>query len=249
MSRLLLIALFSKNRDIDVTVVNRSTDKAQALLDEVSARGGSNAKVAPLDSLWDVVRQSDVVFAATASKEPIVSAADLDSLERSLMLIDISVPRNIAADCGDVERVTSYSVDDLKKVVQANADKRQAEVVKAKRLIGEEVGKFKVWQASQGAVPYLAALQAMAENVRRAETEKMARKLQGLHEREQRAVDKLTRHIIDQLFRPLYYSMKDDEAVEDKKNKILALKSMFRLEPLHKRGLLAKPAESKQLNA
>jgi len=73
------------------------------------------------------------------------------------MLVDISVPLNVAKDCADVEKVHSYNVDDLKKVVQANADKRQSEVLKAKRFIDAEVDKFKVWQASQGAVPYLAA--------------------------------------------------------------------------------------------
>eukprot|EP00416_Gambierdiscus_australes_P038072 CAMPEP_0171095134 /NCGR_PEP_ID=MMETSP0766_2-20121228/43002_1 /TAXON_ID=439317 /ORGANISM="Gambierdiscus australes, Strain CAWD 149" /LENGTH=693 /DNA_ID=CAMNT_0011553913 /DNA_START=36 /DNA_END=2117 /DNA_ORIENTATION=+ len=249
MSRLLLIALFSKDPNVQLTLVNRSTDRAQALLDEVSNRGGANAKVAPADSMLDVIRSSDVVFTATGSKEPILKAVDLQDLQRRLMLVDISVPRNIAADCGDVENVVSYTVDDLKKVVATNAQKRQKEVLKAKNLITEEVAKFKVWQASQGAVPYLAALQAMAENIRRAETEKMARKLKGLHEKERQAVDKLTTHIVDQLFRPLYYSMKDDEDIEAKKNKIWALKEMFRLEPLYKRRLLSPGSARGQLNA
>jgi len=238
MARLLLIALYSKHPDIKLTLVNRSVDKGQALLDEVSARGGSNASVAPSTEMWDVVKRSDVVFAATASKDPIITKADLHSLERNLMLIDISVPLNIAADCGEADRVTSYTVDDLKKVVQANAEKRQNEVMKAKRLIAEEVNKYKLWQASQGAVPYIAALKSMAEGIRLTETDKMSKKLNGLDEKERAAVDKLTKHIIDQLFRPIYYSMKDDEEIDAKKNKIWALKSMFNLEPEYKRRLL-----------
>lgn len=250
MARLLLIALFSKNPDTYVTVVNRSTDKAQAVLDEdlVKARGGKNAKVAPLDRKLDVVSDSDVVFAATASAEPILNASELTGRQRSVMLIDISVPRNIAPDCGAVEKVTSYSVDDLKKVVQANAEKRQSEVLKAKRLIVDEVAKFKMWQASQGAVPYLAALQSMAEEIRRSETEKLSLKLSGLHEKEQEAVDKLTRHIIDQLFRPIYYSMKESEEIAEKRSKIWALKSIFKLEPEYKRRLLPGGATPAQLN-
>mmetsp|Transcript_143731 Transcript_143731/g.400619 ORF Transcript_143731/g.400619 Transcript_143731/m.400619 type:complete len:708 (-) Transcript_143731:103-2226(-) len=249
MARLLLIALYSKHPDIQLTLVNRSVDKAQALLDEVSNRGGSRATVAPATEMWDVVRNSDVVFTATGSKEPIITKADLHSLERNLMLIDISVPLNIAPDCAEVERVTSYTVDDLKKVVQANAEKRQSEVLKAKRFIAEEVNKYKLWQASQGAVPYLAALKSMAEGIRLAETDKMSKKLNGLDEKERAAVDKLTRHIIDQLFRPIYYSMKDDEEINAKKNKIWALKSMFKLEPEYKRRLLPQGATPAQLPA
>jgi len=244
MGRLLLLALFSKHPDIDVTLVNRSVQKAQAVLDDdmVRGRGGSNAKVAGPDKMWDVIYASDVVFAATGSEVPIICAKDLQNLARPMMLMDISVPRNVDRDCATVESVVSYSVDDLKKVQQTNAQKRQGEVLKAKRLIDDEVNKFLLWKASQGAVPYLAALQNMAENIRKKETEKMSLKLKGLHEKEREAVDNLTRHIVDQLFRPIYYSMKQDEEVSHKKNKIAALKDMFHLEPVYKRGLLPQAA-------
>lgn len=251
MSRLLLLALFSKHPDIKVTLVNRSVEKAQEVLDDdmVKNRGGANASVAPLDEMFDVMRRSDVTFTATGSKVPIIYGKDLQNLERNHMLVDISVPLNVAADCAEVDRVSSYSVDDLKKVVDANAKKRQNEVVKANKLITEEVQKFKCWQASQGAVPYLAALQAMAENIRRSEYAKMEHKLKGLQETEKEALDKLTRHLVDQLFRPLYYSMKEDESLADKRSKIMALQNIFRLEPLYKRGLLTQAAVHEQLNA
>jgi len=251
MSRLLLLALFSKYPDIKVSLVNRSVEKAQEVLDDelVRNRGGANAEVVPLDQMFDVMRQSDVTFTATGSKVPIIHANDLKELERNLMLIDISVPLNVAQDCAEVDKVTSYSVDDLKKVVQANAEKRQSEVDKAQRLITAEVQKFKCWQASQGAVPYLAALQAMAERVRRAEYAKMEHKLKGLQDKEKEALDKLTRHIVDQLFRPVYYSMKEEEKMSEKRNKILALKNIFRLEPVYKRGLLTSAPQAAHLNA
>lgn len=255
MSRLLLIALFSKYPGIKVTLVNRSVDKARELLDDklVKARGGANAEVAPMEEMWNTIRKSDVVFTATGSKDQIISASDLRELgsdeARRLMLVDIAVPRNVATDCGEVAGVASYSVDDLKQVIQANAEKRQAEVTKARAFIAEEVKKFKLWQASQGAAPYLASLQNMAERIRIQETEKMLHKVRRLHEKERQAVDKLTRHIIDHIFEPIYYSMKDDEAMEAKKSKLWALKSIFRLEPVIKRGLLAQGPQARgQLN-
>lgn len=237
MSRLLLLALFSKDPTAHVTLVNRSVDKAQAVLDDdlVAARGGENAKVAPMEQMLEIVQQSDVVFAATASTEPILSAADLQTREKPVMLIDISVPRNIAGDCSDVDTATSYSVDDLKKVMQANTEKRQGEVVKAKKLIVEEVSKFSLFQTSQGAVPYLAALQSRAEEIRSAETKAAGKKLRNLKSKETKAVDKLTQRIIDQLFRPIYYSMREDEGMDAKRSKISALREIFKLEPLYKR--------------
>merc|ERR1711920_122892 len=124
---------------------------------------------------------------------------------------------------------------DLKKVMQANTDKRQAEVVKAKKLIVEEVSKFSLWQTSQGAVPYLAALQSRAEEIRSAETEAAGKKLRKLKNKETKAVNKLTQRIIDQLFRPIYYAMREDEGMDAKRSKISALREIFKLEPLYKR--------------
>merc|ERR1740121_1159449 len=214
---------------------------ARALPDEdlVAARGGANAKVAPLGDMLDVVSQSDVVFAATSSTEPILSAAQLLGREKPVMLVDISVPRNFAPDCGDADKVVLYSVDDLKKVMEANTAKRQAEVAKAKTFIAEEVDKFKNWQTSQGAVPYIAALQSMAEDIRASQHEAAEKRLRGLDGKEAQAVSRLTRHIIDHLFRPIYYAMKEDEGIAAKRSKISALRDIFKLEPLYKRRAAA----------
>jgi len=248
MSRLLLLALFSKFPDIRLTLVNRSLDNAKALLKEanVAARGGVNADVAPLDKMFDVIRQSDVVFTAASSPTPIISADDLHGLDRKLMLVDIAVPRNVETSCDQVANVISYSVDDLKKVQEANNKARESEVLKAKELIEERVNNFKLWQHSQGAVPYIAALQEMAEEIREKTIAKASKHLQGLHEKERYVVKKLSRNIIDKILEPIYYSMKDEEHVSSKKAKILGLKKIFGLEPLYKRNrqLFSGPAAS-----
>lgn len=250
MTRLLLLALFSKHPDIRLTLVARSVDKAHALLEEVAPRGGARADVVSSDKMWDAIGESDVVFTSTSSREPIMFPADLERLNKKLMLIDISVPLNIAPGCGDVPGIALYNVDDLKKIQDANNQAREAEVLKTKSLIDEQANNFRIWQASQGAVPYLASLQAMAENIRQMQCEKVSSRLQGLEDKERKAVDNLTRHIIDDLFRPIYYSMKDEEDNNSKKNKIWALKKMFSLEPLYKRrDLLMGGSAPKQLNA
>jgi len=76
----------------------------------------------------------------------------------------------------------------------------------------------------------------------------MARRLKGLHTKEREAVDKLTRHIVDSLFEPIYYSMKDAEDIDQKKNKIWALRNMFRLEPVYKRGNMLAAGEEATLS-
>ncbi len=59
-----------------------------------------------MDDLWDVIGKSDILYTATSSVEYIF---DWESLEanglaggRPLVLVDISVPRNVADDCNEV---------------------------------------------------------------------------------------------------------------------------------------------------
>lgn len=64
-----------------------------------------------------VISESDLVFTSTSATEPILDRAKLEmvlEVQRSLMLFDISVPRNVHADVNELENVQAFNVDDLK---------------------------------------------------------------------------------------------------------------------------------------
>merc|ERR1712118_356848 len=83
-----------------------------------------------------------------------------------LMVIDISVPRNVESECNDVEGVRAYNVDDLKQVVAANQAKRAHKVLESEVLLRVELQKFVAWQESLKYVPTISQLQARFESVR-----------------------------------------------------------------------------------
>merc|ERR1719197_2077874 len=92
--------------------------------------------------------------------------------DKQLMLIDISVPRNVEAAANDVSGIFAYNVDDLKQVVAANQAKRRHKVLEAELLLRVELAKFVQWQESLRYVPAIAALQKKYEAVREAEVAK-----------------------------------------------------------------------------
>jgi glutamyl-tRNA reductase len=65
-----------------------------------------------MDDLWDVIGRSDIVYTATSSVDYVIDSQKLEANglvassgmvnNRPLMLVDISVPRNVAEDCKDV---------------------------------------------------------------------------------------------------------------------------------------------------
>src|SRR3546814_7045732 len=122
-------------------------------------------EIRPLDDMWDVIAESDVVYASTSAPEPIVHADKLKDTvkDRPIMLVDISVPRNVHSDCETLENARSYHVDHLKAVVDKNTALRRKEIIQAEKILLEEASKYDIWAASLGAVPAILKLQEKAE--------------------------------------------------------------------------------------
>merc|ERR1712154_255056 len=115
---------------------------------------------------------------------------------RPLMLVDISVPRNVGTDCNEITNVKAYNVDDLKAVVARNTAMRQKEMIEAESLLREEAASFCGWRESLSAIPTINQLQEKANLVREEELNKCTRKLAqngNLSEKEMEAVERLSR--------------------------------------------------------
>ena len=74
--------------------------------------------------------QAALAFTSTSATGCIVTKDELEAGvwaagENKLMLIDISVPRNVEASVNEVPGLYAYNVDDLKQVVAANLAKRR----------------------------------------------------------------------------------------------------------------------------
>merc|ERR1712078_972059 len=116
----------------------------------------------------------DIAFTSTSATGCIVTEEKLKqglwaSGDKPLMLIDISVPRNVEAGCNEVPSVFAYNVDDLKQVVAANQAKRKHKVLEAELLLRIELAKFVQWQESLRYVPAISKLQKRFDMIRQAE--------------------------------------------------------------------------------
>ncbi len=86
----------------------------------------------------------DVVVAATSSRESLLTRDDADNLMRSrhhrpLLLIDLSVPRNIDPAAAELENVSLYNIDDLEAVARCGVDARERELAACHKIIEAHV--------------------------------------------------------------------------------------------------------------
>ncbi len=161
-----------------IFVANRHADRALSMAQRF---GGS---VVGLDKLPDQLLLADIVLSSTASPHPIVEREELELVMaerdgRPLLLIDIAVPRDIDPECGDLEGVTLYDIDDLQAVVARNLNTRAEEAPRALEIVEEEIHRFARWLGQLDALPTVSALrehgnaiveQVLAENSGRWET-------------------------------------------------------------------------------
>lgn len=102
MTRLLITHLASRGLEA-ITIVNRSVERPQELAEQFP---DVDIEIKLMDDLWDVVGKSDIVYTATSSVDYVIDAEKLQAnglaSGKPLMLVDISVPRNVNEDCKEV---------------------------------------------------------------------------------------------------------------------------------------------------
>lgn len=212
-----------------ITVVNRSMPRAEELAKMFL---DANLELALVDKMLDVVARSDVVFASTSATEPILTGENVSSLvhhDHKCMFIDISVPRNVSADVADVNNAFSYNVDDLKAVVAKNQAKRRRLVLEAEGLLREEQTTFNNWHHSLGCVPAISKLQRRAEAIRQEELDRVKNKLAGLSDSERKAVETLSRGIINKMLHSPMVHLRGLENMAERSQTLEAVEALFRL--------------------
>ena len=84
---------------------------------------------------------------------------------RPLLVLDIAVPRDVEAACGDLDGVTLVDMDGLQRVVARNLRVRGGEVSRGEEIVEEEISRFASWMGTLDVVPTVAALRAHGEDI------------------------------------------------------------------------------------
>ena len=139
----------------------------------IAPRGALRRHQRQLRRAPSALESADIVVSATASPHALIEARELtqvmgDREGRPVLLIDLAVPRDIDAACGDIEGVSLYDIDDLQAVIARNRRVRQAEARKAEGIIEEEIQQFATWLGSLEVLPTIAALPSSRDRDRRA---------------------------------------------------------------------------------
>jgi glutamyl-tRNA reductase len=230
MSRLLLQHLQSKGAS-DVVLVNRTIETAERLANDFP---DLSVQCRPLTDLDMSLSTCSLVFTSTAADDPIIDASRLKPLNRrsQLRLIDIGVPRNVAADAATVDGVESHDVDDLEEVVARNQEARQAIAREAEHLLHDEAQQFLDWWDSLEAVPTINQLRSSMETIRTEELQKaLSRMGPDFSARERKVVEALSKGIINKILHTPVTKLRASQDRSQRQQALRTVESLFDLDP------------------
>jgi glutamyl-tRNA reductase len=191
-----------------VFVASRRRDRAIAL---AKRYGGDSLS---FDELPLALDAADILVTATASPHLLLESPELAEVmrrraARPLLLIDLAVPRDIDSECGAIEGVSLYDIDDLQAVIARNRSVRQAEARRAEGIIEEEIKSFAGWLGSLEVLPTVSALRGHALEIAEQVLAENQGKWESASPRDLARVDAIARTILNRLLHEPTLRMKE----------------------------------------
>jgi glutamyl-tRNA reductase len=212
-----------------VFVANRRYDRAIGL----AQRFGGHA--VRFEDLPRQLLEADIVVSATASPHQIVGRDEMELVAeqrsgRPLLMIDIAVPRDIEPTVREVTGVTLYDMDDLQREVARNMGSREAEAVRARRLVDQDVERFSRWLASLDVVPTIAALRELGDSVVAQVLRENGSRWESLSDADRERVEVLARAVVNRLLHEPTLRLKAATGGDASYVYVQALRELFGLE-------------------
>lgn len=142
-----LLLRYLKVYGIRAAIVNRTPDKAAELAVKYDGYPHS------LSELPQLLATADLVLSATGSALPVITHAMLASIvaarqAKSLLILDMAVPRDVETSVGQLVGVELYCIDDLKNIIEEHRQGREHAANKARECIEHKSRDFMFWLTS-----------------------------------------------------------------------------------------------------
>lgn len=135
-----ILKFLTDNRTVTVFLSNRHLDRAEAL----AAVYGAVA--VPLHEKRRMLDLTDVLICATSAPHTIIHSRDLPD-DREMLIFDLAFPRDVEPALAARKGVTLFDLEQIEQFAKTNLQLRSDEIAKAERLIEEEIGKYREWEA------------------------------------------------------------------------------------------------------
>lgn len=180
-----------------ITLINRTKDKAQNIA------GKFNLTVKDYADLPSEIQNTDVLIVATGAQNPTIDK-ELLNLKKPLLILDLSIPKNVNSNVCDVPGVKLIHLDALSKMTDDTLEKRKKYVPQALAIIDEVFREFISWTDARRFAPTIHALKAKLEEIKLNELNYQKKKIENFNEEQadiisSRIIQKITTQFANHL--------------------------------------------------
>lgn len=189
-----------------VTLINRTHEKAVALSDKL------NLSTRKIEELETVLEETDILIVATGARKPTITKSMLSNKE--MLIIDLSIPENVADNVSDLDKIRVVNVDELSKVINETLASRESEIPKVETIIRLSMWEFEDWLDSRRFVPAIEAFKGRMEFLKSHEKKQLLKKdvpLNGKDPLSERLIRKMTNQFAAHL---MQYPENAEETIE-----------------------------------
>ena len=180
-----------------ITLINRTKDKAEKLAKKL------DLIVKDYADLQEEIQKADVLVVATGAQNPTVDKTILN-LKKPLLILDLSIPKNVNENVQDVDGVTLVHMDHLSQITDETLENRKKFIPQAEAIIEEISDEFITWTKGRKYAPTIHALKAKLQSIKEVEMAYQRKKMNNFDEDQaeiisNRIIQKITNHFANHL--------------------------------------------------
>ena len=210
--------LVKHTKNNNITLINRTKDKAERIA------GKFNLTVKDYADLQSEIRQADILIVATGAQNATVSK-ELIYAKKELLILDLSIPKNVADDVLELENVKLIHLDHLSQMTDETLERRKQFIPQAREIIAEVEGDFNKWLETRKFAPTIKALKKKLKTMKDAELDFQRKKITDFNDEQAEIV---SNRIIQKIMNHFANHLKDDSNTTDESLELI--QKMFHLE-------------------
>jgi len=210
--------LVKHTKNEHITLINRTKDKAEQIA------GKFNLLVKDYANLQEEINQSDILIVATGAQNPTVDKHLIQS-KKPLLILDLSIPKNVHQNVTDLEQVSLIHLDDLSQMTDETLERRKQHIPLAEAIIIEVKTEFNDWLETRKFAPTINALKHKLLDFKNAELDTQRKKIVGFNEAQ---AELISNNIIQKITNHFAHHLKTDDLSTDESLELI--KKVFQLE-------------------
>ncbi|RPI15202.1 MAG: glutamyl-tRNA reductase [Ignavibacteriae bacterium] len=227
-----------KKRAVNISFSNRTRENAEDLKEKLGVETRINGDVLDFSTFKEHLGKFDIIISSTAADNFILYYDDFKPVAKHrtgspILIIDIAMPRDIDPRIGKLGNVFLKDIDDLNAIVDANFEKRKAQIPIVRKIVNDEVSHFLSWYYALQLVPTINDIEDKFEKIR---VDEILKNTNGFSQHDREVLEKITKGIVNKIVRSTVPNLnemitKEELPVEDNRyNRLQLIRRLFGLE-------------------